>query len=59
MNDWIEWRGGDLPVPVLQKVEIETREGRRYTNYAGAYIWGHIDFFDDIVRYRIVEKVRE
>ena len=41
MSDWIEWKGGECPVPGEALVEIKVRggEGLRVVNVAGAFDW--------------------
>ena len=41
MSEWIEWKGGECPVPGEALVEIKVRggEGLRVVNVAGAFDW--------------------
>ena len=53
MSDWIEWEGGECPVPGDTVVEIAKRTGRgRFI--AGTIRWDHVDHPGDIVAYRVV-----
>ena len=54
--EWIDWAGGDRPVPVDAKVEVQFRGGGRATGAAGQFAWLHDDHSsDDIVKYRVCE----
>lgn len=62
-RDWVEWAGGECPVPATQDVEIEVRYGARSIVRADGLIWAHgVDLGGpdaDIVRYRVVERRKE
>ena len=55
MKDWIEWSGGECPVPVDTKIEIERRNGTTENLKAGKWDgWSMAGHSTDIVAYRIV-----
>ena len=58
MGDWIEWKGGERPVPPGTWVEIRYRSGETETDGATMFGWGHYSTPDnacwDIVAYRVV-----
>lgn len=58
INDWIEWTGGDRPVPAHTKVITRLRNGYTETipTRASVYRWSHLDVDDDIVAYKIVDE---
>lgn len=58
MNDWIEWNGGECPVPPETTVEVRFRGGRTSNMDApGAdWRWSHHGEGSDIVAYRVREK---
>lgn len=54
-NEWIEWAGGDCPVPIDVEVEYRTRAGGNMVKRAVAGVlrrWTHTDCDNDIVAYR-------
>lgn len=60
---WIEWTGGDCPVPYGTLVEVQHRHGGRYYDHAlvemsYAEDWAHDphrwDTDSDIIAYRVV-----
>lgn len=62
-NGWIEWNGGECPVPPYTLVEVKTRNGGGIRGKFGPdlakdWLWGrrkgHIDQGGDIVSYRVV-----
>ena len=66
-NDWIEWGGGECPVPKGTPVMIRLRDGNEYgpfpalhpnagfyVNAAGAF-WRNDGYMVDIIAYRIVK----
>lgn len=57
-NDgWIEWGGGNCPLPMGCKVEIRTRiGGLRRDLPAHRWGWEHLNDFDDIIAYRVIEN---
>lgn len=55
-TDWIEWNGGECPVPSRTRVEIQTRSGMRKQALARAFEWdscGEETPFD-IIAYRLL-----
>ena len=62
---WIDWSGGDMPVPRGTLVDIRCRDGEVFHSQpagqdAGPYRshashWAHTGSFSDIVAYRVVE----
>ena len=55
MSSWIEWHGGEQPVPDGTKVEIMFRCGVTDTGDAEAWLWGHEGDNLDIVKYRVAK----
>lgn len=54
---FIEWNGGDCPVPVRDKVDIFTVSGHFNTeSMAGVFRWDHVGADDDIIGYRVGDK---
>lgn len=52
---WIEWHGGEFPVPPDTRVEVKLRDGAVLgPGLAGKYFWNHDDVGDDIMEYRTV-----
>lgn len=53
-DGWIEWKGGECPVPSETLVKIKYRDGHvTHTGQASGWVWTH-DFGDcDIIAYRI------
>lgn len=56
MGDWIEWNGGEMPVPAKVRVEVKLREPVTGENVAEAicYDWQRLGLRSDIIAYRIV-----
>lgn len=54
--DWIEWKGGECPVPKRELVEVRYRSGNECTVVAYGKRWAHIDSFGDIIAYRLSPK---
>lgn len=57
-NDgWIEWKGGDCPVPVGALVDVKHKDGDRYFNQQAGRVyaedWEHSGCFADIIAYRL------
>ena len=56
-SDWIEWKGGEQPVPDKTRVGILFRDGT--TTEARAQYWdwdrGAVPCDDDIVGYRVLD----
>ena len=53
-DDWIEWQGGECPVPPDTVVEYAGRSGYMFKNRASDLYWNH-GASCDIVRYRVKE----
>lgn len=53
--DWIDWHGGDCPVPRGTVVSVRLRGGGEATRltYPEALVWSHIFEPHDIVAYRV------
>ena len=58
MSDWIEWKGGECPVPPDTWVEIQFRNGETCTLQAQRCWWGQLDHADirGMVAYRVVSE---
>ena len=55
-DEWIEWTGGECPVPSGTIVETELRDRRILPAFnADTLLWDHADAYNDIVRYRVVK----
>ena len=55
-DGWIEWRGGECPVPNDVRVDVEFRSESLVADYpAGKWQWSHSDSNGDIIRYRVIE----
>lgn len=64
-NGWIEWGGGECPVPLENVVDIRTRNGAHDEGFtakfwaAGAFDWWKHESTDhdlDIIAYRVVQS---
>lgn len=54
---WIDWNGGESPVPPDTRVEVKCRSGKVLKpRLAYRYRWKHIDSNGDIVKYRAVTE---
>ena len=58
MSEWIEWNGGECPVPGDTRVDIMTRNGDVSSGglTAKSWFWNHDGDSSDIIAYRIVEQ---
>ena len=59
-SDWIEWRGGECPVPDQTKVSVLFRNGSiDYVGSAGIWLWewqpNQPPNAGDIVGYRVLD----
>ena len=59
-DGWIEWRGGECPIPDRTPVEVKFRNGKTNPNH-NAEAWGwqscpELPMDHDIVAYRIVRN---
>ncbi|QVJ12699.1 hypothetical protein [Pseudomonas phage PSA11] len=57
-NEWIEWNGGECPVPIGTKVEIIYRDGQQVIVKIGDIdikynVWYHYNDYEGIVAYRV------
>ena len=50
---WLNWRGGECPVPDGMMVEVTLRDGRPHTESAKRCDWVHRGNNSDIIEYRI------
>ena len=57
MSDWIEWHGGEQPVPDGTKVDFILNDGTDHSDCFNAeeVRWDHWGLAGDIVKYRVVE----
>lgn len=53
-DGWIEWKGGECPVPETAEVEYVLRSGGCWRNYAGSLTWTVDGDTHDIVEYRVI-----
>ena len=54
---WIDWHGGECPVPLYTLVEVKCRSGTVLgTGRAGDFEWDHIGSRGDIIEYRTVTE---
>lgn len=55
--EWIEWKGGDIPVSKTILVEVRFRDQSLDTgSFAGCFEWDHVGNGYDIIAYRVVEE---
>ena len=54
-SGWIEWNGGECPVPPNTKVEIQYPDNDVYSCIASAVDWNHDGTGGDITAYRVVK----
>jgi len=61
MSEWINWEGGERPLPVTAVVDVALGDGRVVRGFtAGHFYWGHcIPRPECIVKYRIRDKRSE
>jgi hypothetical protein len=53
---WIDWKGGECPVPAETRVEYRLRDGFTAKHHAGGLHWPHDgSHVNDIVEYRVVD----
>lgn len=54
--EWIEWHGGECPVPKGTAVDYQYRGGGQAHDPDAVYLrWAHFDDAGDIMRYRIAK----
>lgn len=59
MSDWIEWNGGECPLPPETNVEVRFRNGKTScTDDPFYWRWGHLSeaSISDIIAYRVIEN---
>ena len=58
MSDWIEWNGGECPVPDGVEFKFKFRDNResQIRDTASRFRWRHINNSDDIIAYRILDE---
>jgi hypothetical protein len=58
-DGWIEWKGGECPVPKDATVQVEYRgysnSSIQSNHSAGILEWNHLGIHDDIIKYRVVK----
>lgn len=57
-GDWIEWEGGENPVP-SQNVEVRTRSGQTFTANSDTFVWHVYGLHFDIIAYRVIGESEE
>ena len=56
-SPWIEWHGGERPVPPYTVVKVQIRSGKVLgPNCASAYLWNHAGEHGDIVEYCVAAE---
>ena len=56
-DGWVEWHGGNCPVPGHVSVDVRFRGGGKETSWtAGRWYWTHHGGRNDIVAYRVSEQ---
>lgn len=58
-DGWIEWRGGECPVPENTRVEYRLRSGLVSDCLSGHLLWGHEYGPIDIIAYRLIKTTTE
>lgn len=56
VNDWIEWNGGECPVPGETEVMMRFRNGATSVTRAKHCRWDHPGAAGDIIAYRVVSR---
>lgn len=56
MSEWIEWKGGECPVPSRTPVEVRFRSGGVFKDAASGWRWDHTGQGGDLVAYRIAQE---
>lgn len=60
MSDWVEWNGGERPVPNDALVEVRFRDGEVSAGAEAAYFWwDHRGKASDIVAYSVVQAAEQ
>lgn len=55
-DGWIEWRGGECPVPANSRVDIKFRDGDIGLEQSANWDWIHLGYRSDIIAYRIIPE---
>lgn len=58
MDGWIDWHGGDAPLHGSTLVEIEQRDGGKFSGIVAAFCWAHDIDNCDVLRYRVLPDAR-
>ena len=53
-DGWIEWNGGECPVPGDTPLRLKRRDGGSGTGIAGAMHWAHMGVGSDSIAYRVI-----
>ncbi len=60
MSEWIEWGGGECPLPHGVKHEVKFRNGTVINDDApDGWSWGHVGEDDDIIAYRVIGAIND
>jgi hypothetical protein len=51
--NWIEWKGGECPVPPEELVEVKFELGGKHKAQGQSFRWSNNDREDDIIAYRL------
>ena len=55
LGEWVEWKGGECPLPGDVRVRVKFKDGIEGDDYpAGGWVWEHILGPDNIVAYRVL-----
>jgi len=64
-NDWIDWKGGECPLPLGTRYDIRYRDGLelhgevvRDKPRLNKMLWSNTGNGDDYVAYRVVENIK-
>lgn len=55
-DGWIDWRGGECPVPANSRVDIKFRDGDIGLAQSANWDWSHLGYRSDIIAYRIIPE---
>lgn len=55
-DGWIEWGGGNCPVPENSRVDIKFRDGDIGLEQGPNWDWSHLGYRSDIIAYRIIPE---
>lgn len=58
MSQWVEWKGGECPVEKGAIVDYKLRDGYESSVTANSLFWEHRHIGNDIVAYRISDKIQ-